>query len=61
MEISINGKKVIKLGTIVIPVLKGDTGERGLQGPQGIQGEPRNRWCKWLYSTKGSRLLDCTR
>lgn len=42
MDIQI--KRIIKLGNLVIPVLKGDKGDKGEQGKQGIQGIPRTKW-----------------
>ncbi len=39
MDIQI--KRIIKLGNLVIPVLKGEKGDKG---EQGIQGIPRKRW-----------------
>ena len=41
MAIQINGKKIIHLGSVTIPILKG---EKGDPGEQGVQGIPRARW-----------------
>lgn len=38
MAIQINGKKVVHLGNMTIPIIKGDIGPEGKQGKQGIPG-----------------------